>query len=336
MILSEVQSLCAYDSLGRKTSRMDNDTWEYYIYDGMNLVADYDTYNGRITRTYSYGPGVDDIQSMTTYEGNEGPKTYYYIKDASNTVHVLVDETGLIVEYYYYDAFGNVKMRDEDYQWMTESKCDNRFLFQGREYDYDTALYYFRNRWYEPETGRWLSPDPIGISGGLNLYAFCGNDPVNFVDPMGCAIIVNNTGNTIIVSGNPGVLHGSGNQLYGYVPDLEIGGGPYNPIDGYSDICDAIAASKGENTKNPPVKMIHDIDFYYTSPSTSVKVWGNSLGPSFVINTNSQGETGSSPIGSKEILILTVPSALIGEVPRVPKYIRGGIEKIGNFFRNHY
>ena len=66
-----------------------------------------------------------------------------------------------------------------------ESVYGNRFLFQGREYDYDTALYYFRARWYEPETGRWLSPDPIGISGGLNLYAFCGNDPVNFVDPMG-------------------------------------------------------------------------------------------------------------------------------------------------------
>ncbi|MBP5761172.1 MAG: RHS repeat-associated core domain-containing protein [Verrucomicrobia bacterium] len=68
---------------------------------------------------------------------------------------------------------------------ITESACGNRFLFQGREYDYDTALYYFRNRWYEPETGRWLSPDPIGISGGLNLYTFCGNDPVNFIDPDG-------------------------------------------------------------------------------------------------------------------------------------------------------
>ncbi len=68
---------------------------------------------------------------------------------------------------------------------ITESVYGNRFLFQGREYDYDTALYYFRARWYEPETGRWLSPDPIGISGGLNLYAFCGNDPVNYIDPTG-------------------------------------------------------------------------------------------------------------------------------------------------------
>ncbi|MBQ7589898.1 MAG: RHS repeat-associated core domain-containing protein [Verrucomicrobia bacterium] len=174
-----------YDSLGRKFYRSDNETCEYYIYDGMNLVADYDAVNCRILRTYTYGPGVDNIQSMTIYNEDDTTETYYYIKDASNTVHVLVDEDGLIVEYYYYDAFGNLKIKNENYQWIPKSNYGNRFLFQGREYDYDTALYYFRARWYEPETGRWLSPDPIGISGGLNLYAFCGNDPVNFVDPMG-------------------------------------------------------------------------------------------------------------------------------------------------------
>ena len=122
---------------------------------------------------------------MTIYDEYGGSETYYYIKDASNTVYALVNGNGEIVEYYYYDAFGNFKMRDENYNLITESVYGNRFLFQGREYDYDTALYYFRARWYEPETGRWLSPDPIGISGGLNLYAFCGNDPVNFVDPEG-------------------------------------------------------------------------------------------------------------------------------------------------------
>jgi uncharacterized protein RhaS with RHS repeats len=46
-------------------------------------------------------------------------------------------------------------------------------------------LYYFRARWYDPETGRWLSKDPIGIRGGLNQYVSFGNNPVNFVDPFG-------------------------------------------------------------------------------------------------------------------------------------------------------
>ncbi len=65
------------------------------------------------------------------------------------------------------------------------SALGNRYLWQGREYSWSTGLYSFRARWYDPLTGRWLSPDPIGISGGLNLYVFCGNSPVNFRDPWG-------------------------------------------------------------------------------------------------------------------------------------------------------
>ena len=56
-----------------------------------------------------------------------------------------------------------------------------------REYSWKTGLYYFRARWYDPVTGRFLSKDPIGISGGLNQYVFCGNNPLNFTDPLGLA-----------------------------------------------------------------------------------------------------------------------------------------------------
>ena len=60
-----------------------------------------------------------------------------------------------------------------------------RYRFQGRELSAATGLVHFRNRWYDGETGRWLSKDPIRLSGGLNLYAFCGNDPVNCTDSLG-------------------------------------------------------------------------------------------------------------------------------------------------------
>lgn len=52
-------------------------------------------------------------------------------------------------------------------------------------------------RWYDPITGRWLSNDPIGISGGLNQYVFCGNNPVNFVDPFGTRTIWQDAGNSL-------------------------------------------------------------------------------------------------------------------------------------------
>lgn len=71
---------------------------------------------------------------------------------------------------------------------VRKTPCTRRFrgqLSQGREYSWATGLYYFRARWYDPVTGRWLSNDPIGISGGLNQYVFCANNPVNRTDPLG-------------------------------------------------------------------------------------------------------------------------------------------------------
>ena len=58
----------------------------------------------------------------------------------------------------------------------------NRYRFQCREWSAATGLTNFRARWYDAVTGRWLSKDPIGLNGGLNLYAFCGNDPINYCD----------------------------------------------------------------------------------------------------------------------------------------------------------
>ena len=65
------------------------------------------------------------------------------------------------------------------------SAIGNQILWQGREYSWATGLYYFRARWYDPVTGRWLSPDPIGISGGLNQYVAFDNNPVNETDAFG-------------------------------------------------------------------------------------------------------------------------------------------------------
>ena len=61
----------------------------------------------------------------------------------------------------------------------------NRYRFQCREWSAVTGLTNFRARWYDSVTGRWLSKDPIGLSGGLNLYAFCDNDPIGSRDPFG-------------------------------------------------------------------------------------------------------------------------------------------------------
>ncbi len=172
-----------FDSLGRRSSITDaNGNVTKIIYDGMHMVADVDE-NGDVLRTYTVGPGIDNWLSFTDHQTSN---TYYYITDHLGTVHAVTDSSGVVVESYRYSPYGKVlAIFDENGNTIPKTKIGNRILFQGREYDWDTGFYYFRARWYDPDTGRWLSKDPIGISGGLNQYVFCGNNPVMLVDPLG-------------------------------------------------------------------------------------------------------------------------------------------------------
>jgi len=172
-----------YDSLGRRSSITDGSgNITKIIYAGLHMVADLDA-NGDVLKTYTAGPGIDNWLSFTDHQTSN---TYYYITDHVGTVHAVTDSSGTVVESYRYSPYGKVlDVFDENGNTISESAIGNRILFQGREYDYDTGFYYFRARWLDPDTGRWLSKDPIGINGGFNQYVFCGNNPVMLVDPLG-------------------------------------------------------------------------------------------------------------------------------------------------------
>ena len=104
--------------------------------------------------------------------------TYRIVTDNQGSVRLVVNaETGEVMQRLDYDSFGRV-LRDTNPGFQP-------FGFQGGLYDPDTGLVEFGCRWYDAETGRWISKDPILLDGGWNVYAFCDNDPVNRADPTG-------------------------------------------------------------------------------------------------------------------------------------------------------
>ena len=172
-----------YDAAGRRIWVWDaaNGT-NWHVYDGLHVIADLNA-TGGLLRAYTYGPGIDNILAMTAYGGTTG--TYYYVKDHLGAVLALTDKDGAVVESYRYGAWGRTTVYDASGSVLTQSAYGNRYCWQGREYSWKSGLYYFRARWFAPVEGRWLSSDPIGISGGLNQYVFCLDNPLNTIDPMG-------------------------------------------------------------------------------------------------------------------------------------------------------
>ena len=159
-----------YDPFGRRISKTVNGVITRYLYDGMDIVKEYDG-TGTLLATYRHGPGIDEPIAMT-----RGGQTFYYHADGLGSITGLTNSSQTVVQTYGYDGFGNLNQAPT---------VQNPYTYTGREYDAETGLYYYRARSYDPKTGRFLQQDPIGLAGGINLYAYVGNNPVVFVDPLG-------------------------------------------------------------------------------------------------------------------------------------------------------
>ncbi|MFR7881842.1 MAG: RHS repeat-associated core domain-containing protein [Christensenellales bacterium] len=177
-----------YDSNGKRTKKeiYNEETNTYdsveYIYVGELLIGEKQD-NQMIEYIY-------DEQNLVGFQitTDSVTETYYYVKNLQKDITKIIDETGKEVVSYIYDAYGNI-VSTKGSKKDTIGKI-NPYRYRGYYYDIETGLFYCNSRYYNPEWGRWISPDSIeyldpSSINGLNLYVYCMNDPINYCDPSG-------------------------------------------------------------------------------------------------------------------------------------------------------
>jgi RHS repeat-associated protein len=161
-----------YDGLGRRIEKVANGQTRRYIYDGEDILLEYDGANVLQAR-YTHGPGIDEPIAVT-----RGGNTFFYHQDGLGTVTDLTDSAGATAKSYAYDAYGNLVDQT--------GTVDQPYTYTGREFDAETGLYHYRARYYDSQIGRFLQKDPMGFVGPeMNAYSYVTNNPTNFADPMG-------------------------------------------------------------------------------------------------------------------------------------------------------
>ncbi|MBI3850013.1 MAG: RHS repeat-associated core domain-containing protein, partial [Verrucomicrobia bacterium] len=189
-----------YDGKGRLRKRVeyttDGSVWivsseTRYLYDGMRVIQERNSSN---TPTVAYTRGTDLSGSLEgaggiggllgrshAYQSGSGSWTNHnvYHADGNGNVTYMLNSSQSVVANYRYDPFGNA---------ITASGTlsgANVYRFSSKEIHVNSGLYYYGYRFYHPNLQRWLNRDPIGERGGLNLFEFAGNDPVDLFDRFG-------------------------------------------------------------------------------------------------------------------------------------------------------
>ena len=213
------QSISGYDALGNPSSYKGKTlTWtrgrmlasygsDSYLYD-MDGVRQEKTVNGVTHAYYTDGTKIlaekvgdkvfeyyYDAQGIIgfKYDGN----VYYYKKNLLGDIDRIYDANKNLVAEYKYDAWGNHRIYTSGGIDITENMSYNSsvaklnpFRYRGYYYDAETGLYYLNSRYYDPSIGRFINADDISYIqptdiNGLNLFAYCGNNPVMYVDSVG-------------------------------------------------------------------------------------------------------------------------------------------------------
>jgi len=187
-----------YDALGRKvrsTTTISNIQSQIsFLYNGWNVELEYE--NGAYARRMTWGldlsqtlQGAGGVGGLIMTEelpsGGGAPIPHFPTYDGNGNITAWVNASGTVTARQRYDAFGNIIEQT--------GTPPSRYGYSTKPIELVTGFLYYGNRFYDPETGRWPSRDPIGERGGVNLYGFVRNRPIDRIDRLGLDVWVENT-----------------------------------------------------------------------------------------------------------------------------------------------
>jgi RHS repeat-associated protein len=141
-------------------------------------------YRGEDNDDYVNGGGFccDDVPALRSFSANDNPELYqyYYHSDHLGSTSLITNLDGEVVQHVEYVPFGEVFIEERNNTWNTP------YLFNAKELDEETGLYYYGARYYDSRASVWLGVDPMWEKyPGISSYAYCHNNPIGFVDPDG-------------------------------------------------------------------------------------------------------------------------------------------------------
>lgn len=149
-------------------------TRTYFHYADEGLIGEYDSTGAEI-KTYGYKPGSTWTTDPLFLK--ENGQYYFYHNDHLGTPQKITAVNGAVVWSAKYESFGKANIEVET--------VENNLRFPGQYFDHETGLHYNWFRFYEPDVGRYLKIDPLGLADGVNLFAYAANNPIVMFDPRG-------------------------------------------------------------------------------------------------------------------------------------------------------
>lgn len=178
-----------YDGLGRRIEKEIIEgsivSRKSYIYNGDNILLEYNTSGTTPVETARYiGTREIDDNLMSIKNG----KPYFFHKDHLGSIVAITNDAGEVVQKNQYSSFGKIlSIKNKERKEIgIDGATEKSFAYTGREWDKEIDLYYYRARHYDPQVGRFIQMDPIGLIGGdSNQYRYVENSPINYFDPYG-------------------------------------------------------------------------------------------------------------------------------------------------------